>query len=152
MTVLWLIIVSAVVLVVAGKLYSGFLARTVGEDDSRPTPAITRADGQDYVATPTPVVFAHHYASIAGAGPIVGPVIAIIFGWMPAVLWILFGGVFIGGVHDYLATYISTREGGRSIATVARHLLGRDAFIAFTIFLVVILALVCATFRREPVP
>jgi len=146
MTVLWLIIISAVVLVVAGKLYSGFLARMVGEDDSRQTPAITQADGQDYIATPTPVVFAHHYASIAGAGPILGPVIAIVFGWMPAMLWILFGGVFIGAVHDYLATYIATREGGRSIATVARRLLGRDAFIAFTIFLVVILALVCGAF------
>jgi len=146
MTVLWLIIVSAVVLAVAGRLYSSFIARTIGEDDSRQTPAVTQADGQDYVATPTPVVFAHHYASIAGAGPILGPVIAIIFGWVPAILWILFGGVFIGAVHDYLATYMATREGGRSIATVARRLLGRDAFIALTIFLVVILALVCATF------
>ena len=146
MTVLWMIIISAAVLAVAGKLYSGFIARMVGEDDSRATPAITQADGQDYVPTPTPVVFAHHYASIAGAGPILGPVIAIVFGWAPAILWILCGGVLIGAVHDYLATYIATREGGRSIATVARRLLGRDAFIALTIFLVVILALVCATF------
>jgi len=146
MTVLWLIVVSAAVLGVTGRLYSGFIARKIGEDNTRATPAITQADGQDYVPTPTPVVFAHHYASIAGAGPILGPVIAIVFGWMPAMLWILFGGVFIGAVHDYLATYIATREGGCSIATVARRVLGRDAFVALTVFLVVILALVCATF------
>ena len=146
MTVLWIIVISAAVLVVAGKLYSGFIARSIGGDSPRPTPATTKADGQDYVPTPTAVVFAHHYASIAGAGPIVGPLIAIIFGWMPAMLWILFGGVFIGAVHDYLATYMAVREGGCSIATVARRILGRDAFIALTVFLVVILALVCATF------
>lgn len=146
MTVLWLIILSAAVLAVAGRIYSNFIARSIGEDNSRPTPAVVHADGQDYVPTPTGVVFAHHYASIAGAGPILGPVVAIIFGWVPAILWIVFGGVFIGAVHDYLATFIATREGGRSIATVARRMLGRDAFIALTIFLVVILALVCATF------
>ena len=112
----------------------------------RATPAVVKNDGRDYVPTPTPVVFAHHFASIAGAGPILGPVIAIVYGWVPALLWVVIGGVFIGAVHDYLATYMATREGGQSIATIARRLLGKDACVALTILLIVMLALVCATF------
>ncbi len=104
MTVLLLMLASVLVLGAGGVLYSRFLARKIGEDSTRQTPAINRNDGVDYVPTPTPVVFAHHFASIAGAGPILGPVIAIVYGWVPAVLWVLFGGVFIGAVHDYLAT------------------------------------------------
>jgi carbon starvation protein len=92
------------------------------------------------------VVFAHHFASIAGAGPIIGPVIAIVYGWVPALLWVVFGGVLIGAVHDYLATYMATREGGQSVAVIARKLLGRKVFIALMFFLVVMLALVCAAF------
>jgi carbon starvation protein len=146
MTVLLIIVGSAAVLLLAGRFYSRFLARSVGEDPSRTTPALARADGRDYVATPTPVVFAHHFASIAGAGPILGPVIAVIYGWAPALLWVLLGGVFIGAVHDYLATYMATREGGQSVATVARRVLGKDAFLALTVLVVLMLALVCATF------
>ena len=146
MSALLVLILGGAVLWVAGQYYSRFLARRIGEVPERATPAVVKADGRDYVATPTPVVFAHHFASIAGAGPIVGPVIAIIYGWLPAVLWVLVGGVFIGAAHDYLATYMATREGGQSIATIVRRLLGKDAFIAMALFLVVMLALVCATF------
>lgn len=146
MTALMVMVSAAAVLIIAGRFYSGFLARHVGEDPTRTTPAIAYSDGVDYIPTPTPIVFAHHFASIAGAGPIVGPVIAIVYGWVPALLWIVLGGVFIGAAHDYLATYMSTREGGKSIATVARRMLGKDAFIAITIFLIIMLALVCAAF------
>jgi len=146
MAVLVVMFVAVIFLGGAGRYYSRFLARSIGEDPSRATPAISKADGIDYVATPTPVVFAHHFASIAGAGPIVGPVIAIIYGWVPALLWVLLGGVFIGAAHDYMATYMATREGGVSIATIVRRILGKDAFVAMTILLVVMLALVCAAF------
>ena len=146
MTVLLVMVIAAVVLILAGRFYSRFLARQIGEDPSRPTPAVEKNDGQDYVPTPTAVVFAHHFASIAGAGPILGPVIAIIYGWVPALLWVLIGGVAIGAVHDYLATYMATREGGQSIATVARRMIGKGAFVALTVLLIVMLALVCATF------
>ncbi len=146
MTVLLVMAVSVVFLFVAGRLYSGYIARQLGEDASRPTPAVARADGRDYLPTPTPVVFAHHFASIAGAGPIVGPVIAIVYGWVPALLWVLLGGVFMGAVHDYLATYMATREGGSSMATVVSRLIGKGAFVAITVFIVVVLALVCAAF------
>ncbi|HDY64685.1 MAG TPA: carbon starvation protein A, partial [Phycisphaerae bacterium] len=146
MTVLLLMLVSVVVLGLGGILYSRFLAREIGEDSTRQTPATIRNDGVDYVPTPTPVVFAHHFASIAGAGPILGPVIAIVYGWVPAVLWVLFGGVFIGAVHDYLATYMATREGGQSVATVTRRIVGKDAFVAMTFFIIILLGLVCAAF------
>jgi carbon starvation protein len=92
------------------------------------------------------VVFAHHFASIAGAGPIVGPVLALYFGWLPAVIWIILGGVFIGAVHDYVTTYMAVREGGRNIAVVGRRLMGRGAFILLTFLLVAALVLVCACF------
>jgi len=146
MTVLLVMVVAIVFLFGAGRLYSGFIARHLGEDPGRPTPAVVRNDGRDYVPTPTPVVFAHHFASIAGAGPILGPVIAIIYGWVPALLWVLLGGVLIGAVHDYLATYMATREGGTSMATIVHRMVGKGPFVAITIFLVVMLALVCAAF------
>ena len=146
MTVLLVIAAAAIVLGMGGRFYSRFIAARIGEDASRPTPALVKNDGRDYVPTPTPVVFAHHFASIAGAGPIIGPVLAIIYGWLPALLWVVLGGVLIGAVHDYLATYMATREGGQSVATIARRILGKDAFVALTILLVVMLALVCAAF------
>ncbi len=137
---------AAVFLWTAGYLYSRLISRRIGENPTRLTPAVARNDGRDFVPTPTAVVFAHHYASIAGAGPIIGPVIAIVFGWAPAMLWVLFGGIFIGAVHDYLAAFMAVREGGRSMATIARRLLGKGAFVALVLFLIISLALVCATF------
>ncbi len=146
MTVLLVVVISAVFLFGAGRLYSGYISHKLGMDPTRATPAVTMADGRDYVATPTPVVFAHHFASIAGAGPIVGPVIAVIYGWLPALLWVLLGGVLIGAVHDYLATYMTTREGGTSVATIVRRIVGTGPFLAITVMIVLMLALVCAAF------
>ena len=146
MTVLALVLLSVAFLVVGGSLYSRYLSRTVGEEATRPTPAVVRNDGRDYVPSPTPVVFAHHFASIAGAGPIIGPVIAVVYGWVPALLWVTLGGVFIGCVHDYLALHMATREGGQSIATIAQRLLGKGIFLALMLFLVLMLVLVCAAF------
>lgn len=146
MTVLLIMLVAVIVLAGGGYSYSKYIARSIGEDPARITPAISKADGRDYIPTPTAVVFAHHFASIAGAGPILGPVLAITYGWAPALLWVLLGGVLIGGVHDYLATFIATREGGQSIAVVARRVLGNGAFVAVTLLIIVLLALVCSAF------
>ncbi|MCD6303678.1 MAG: hypothetical protein J7M21_01805 [Planctomycetes bacterium] len=146
MIVLLVLAVAVAWLFGAGRVYSSFLARQLGEEATRPTPAVLKADGRDYVPTPTPVVFAHHFASIAGAGPILGPVIAIVYGWVPALLWVLLGGVLIGAVHDYLATYMATREGGTSVATIVNRMIGRGAFVGITVFIIVMLALVCAAF------
>jgi carbon starvation protein len=146
MTALLVLGISLVAFVLLGRRYSRHLARTWGEDPARQTPAVTFSDGRDYVPTPTPVVFAHHFASIAGAGPIVGPVLALCFGWLPAVLWVILGGLFIGAVHDYLAAFVSIRNRGQSVAMIARRLLGRGPFVALMIFLVLMLGLVTAVF------
>jgi carbon starvation protein len=146
MTILFIVVVAAVLLVLIGSLYSRFLARNFGEDPSRPTPAILKNDGRDYVPTPTGVVFGHHFASIAGAGPIVGPVLALSYGWLPALFWVLLGGLFIGAVHDYLAAFMSMRNDGQSMATIARRLVGRGPSLVLMLFLVLCLALITATF------
>lgn len=141
-----MVLVCGVLLLSVGRAYSGILARNFGETPGRPTPAVLRNDRRDYVPTPTPVVFGHHFASIAGAGPIIGPVLALCYGWGPAVVWVVLGGLFVGGVHDYIAAYMSVREGGQSMATIARRLLGRGPFLALMLFLVLMLGLVTAAF------
>ncbi|MBI5723578.1 MAG: carbon starvation protein A [Planctomycetes bacterium] len=146
MTVLLILGLSILVLLLASRFYSRKIAGWVGLNPSRPTPATVINDGRDFVPSPTPVVFGHHFAAIAGAGPIIGPVIAAIYGWLPALLWVVIGGVLIGAVHDFMALYISMREGGRSIASIARRYLGKSVFLALMLFLVVMLSLVCATF------
>jgi len=145
-TTLLVVAVCGLLLLTVGRAYSRILARNFGESPGRPTPALLRNDGRDYVPTPTPIVFGHHFASIAGAGPILGPVLAMCYGWGPAVLWVVLGGLFVGGVHDYIAAYMSVREGGQSMATIARRLLGRGPFLAMMFFLVLMLGLVTAAF------
>lgn len=146
MSVLIIVLVAGVALVLGGRFYAPVIARVLGEHRERPTPAALVNDGRDFVPTPTPVVFAHHFASIAGAGPIVGPVLAIYYGWLPALLWIVLGGIFLGAVHDFAATHITMREGGKNLAVVARRYLGPAAFAMMIVMLVALLVLVCAAF------
>jgi carbon starvation protein len=103
-------------------------------------------DGRDYVPTRTHVVFAHHFSVIAGAGPIVGPVMALVFGWGPAWFWIILGCILFGAVHDMSAMFVSMREDGRSIADMSRRSLGGTGYILFVAFLVMILTLINAIF------
>ncbi len=146
MTILLILLVAAVALLLGGTLYAPLIARLMGEQKSRTTPAVAINDGRDYVPTKTPVVFAHHYASIAGAGPIIGPVLAILYGWGPALLWILLGGIFLGAVHDFVATFVTMREGGKNLTVIARRYIGPAAFVMMLVILVAILVLVCAAF------
>lgn len=146
MGVLLILVVAAVALFLGGYLYAPLIARVLGERRDRATPATLVNDGRDYVPTRTPIVFAHHYASIAGAGPIIGPVVAIYYGWGPALLWIVLGGIFLGAVHDFAATHITMREGGKNLAVVARRYLGPAAFVMMLVMLVALLVLVCAAF------
>ena len=88
------------------KFYGGFIARLFKVDNSIPTPAVVNQDGVDYVPTHPGVLFGHHFASIAGAGPIIGPIVACQFGWLPALLWIFIGCVFIGAMHDFAALFL----------------------------------------------
>ncbi len=146
MIVLAIMAVAGLVLFWGGRFYAPLIGRVLGEQADRVTPAVAINDGRDYVPTHTLVVFAHHYASIAGAGPIIGPVLAILYGWGPALVWILLGGVFLGAVHDFVATYIAVREGGKNLTVVARRYIGKGAFVLLLFLLVAILALVCAAF------
>jgi len=120
--------------------------KVVGASSERKTPAHRLYDGVDYVPANKYVLYGHHFASIAGAGPIVGPAIALAWGWLPAILWIWFGNVFIGVVHDYLALMASVRHDGRSIGWIAGKYLGRKAFYAFNSYIWFTLLLVIAAF------
>jgi carbon starvation protein len=146
MNVLVALAAAAAVFAIASRLYSRYIARSVGEDPGHPTPAVALADGRDYVPTKGYVVFAHHFSAIAGAGPILGPTMAILYGFVPAWLWVVLGGVFIGAVHDYTTLFISMREGGKSMAEVARRTLGPAGFNLFIAFTIVMIVLVTSSF------
>src|SRR5918998_4707227 len=109
------------ILAVAYRYYSAFLAaRVAALDDLRTTPAHTHYDGQNFHPTNRWVLFGHHFAAITGAGPLIGPVLAAQFGFYPGFLWILFGVVLGGAVHDFVILVASTRRNGRSLAEIAR--------------------------------
>lgn len=130
-----ILIISVVALFLAYILYGRYLAKKWGVDPKRKTPAYEYEDGVDYVPADTGVVFGHQFASIAGAGPINGPIQAAIFGWLPVMLWILFGGIFMGAVQDFAAMYASVRNKGRSIGyIIERYIgkLGKQLFLLFT--------------------
>lgn len=131
---------------IAMRVYGSFLAKQVGEDDARPTPAHVKEDGRDYVPTKKYVLFAHHFSAIAGAGPILGPTVAVLYGFVPAWLWVVFGGIFIGAVHDFMTLFICMREGGRSLAEVANKTLGKFGFALFILFTIIMLVLVTSSF------
>ena len=146
MNVLFILAISVTLFYLAGKVYSRYISRILGEDPSNPTPAVTINDGRDYVPTKRYVVFAHHFSSIAGAGPIIGPTMAILYGLVPAWLWIVFGGIFIGAVHDFTSLFLSMREGGKSMAEVARKTLGNTGFKLFIFFSIMMLILITSSF------
>ncbi len=145
------IAVAAIVLAVYAAAYTLYgrrilERRIVRADPTRQTPAIAKFDGVDYVPANKYVLFGHHFASIAGAGPIVGPAIAMAYGWGLPLLWVLFGNVFIGAVHDYLALMASVRHGGLSIMSVSENVMGRKAKYIFLIYVYAALLLVLAAF------
>jgi len=141
-----LLIIGIGCFVLAYVFYGRYLQRLFGVDESRKTPAHTQRDGVDYVPTKFPVLFGHHFASIAGAGPIVGPVAAAYLGWGPVVLWIIIGCIFIGAVHDFAALFLSVRHQGRSIGSVIEDYMGMPGRIAFLLFSWLALVMVVAVF------
>lgn len=146
MNIITLLILSAVILYIAYTFYGGYLARILGLKNENKTPAHTLRDNVDYVPSKTPVVLGHHFASIAGAGPIVGPIIAVAFGWIPALLWVLLGGIFFGAVHDLTALTASLRHKGKSIGVVIETYIGSTGKKLFLIFSFATLILVIAVF------
>lgn len=146
---------SAIALLVVGLLafltgyavYSRYIARHIYRlDPDSVTPAHEFEDGVDYVPTNRHVLFGHHFTSVAGAAPIVGPAIAVIWGWLPAFLWVVLGTVFAGAVHDFGTLWISTRHKGNSIGTLAEQIVGARARVLFLLIIFFLLLLVNAVF------
>src|SRR5438094_8535322 len=139
---LYLVIVSALVALIAYRTYGAFLAARVATlDDRRITPAHTQQDGRDYVPTHRWVLFGHHFAAIAGAGPLIGPVLAAQFGYLPGFLWLVVGAVLAGAVQDFIILVASMRRNGRSLPQIARDEIGAVTGLATAIavlFIVVV--------------
>lgn len=160
MNALLILLVAAVVLVIGYIFYGGWLAKQWGVDPRNPTPAHELEDGVDYVPAPPYVVLGHHFSSIAGAGPINGPIQAAVFGWVPVLLWVLIGGIFFGAVHDFGALFASIRHKGRTLAMVIQRNIDDTAKKLFCVFAYLTLLLVVAafasivasTFAITPVP
>ena len=147
MNSLVLLIVCLAVLACGYIFYGGWLCKQWGVDESKEeTPAHTMEDGVDYVPAKAPVLMGHHFSSIAGAGPITGPINAALFGWLPVTLWILIGGIFFGGVHDFGALYASIRHKGQSVGEIISANMSRRAKRLFLIFAYLTLILVVAAF------
>jgi carbon starvation protein len=147
---LWIVVAALCVYLIAYRFYAMFIARRVLQiDPQRPTPAVRHNDALDYVPTDRYVLFGHHFAAIAGAGPLVGPVLAAQMGYLPGTLWILVGVVFAGAVQDLMVLFISTRRDGRSLGEIIRTEMGTVAgviamigILAIMVILLAVLALV----------
>src|SRR5688572_26557068 len=144
MQALWFMLLALVVLAIAYRYYSAFLAaKVLALDDSRVTPAHRLNDGQNYHPTNKWVLFGHHFAAISGAGPLIGPVLAIQYGYMPGLLWLVIGVCLAGAVQDMLVLGASVRREGKSLAEIARAELGpyATAVVSVAILFIVIIAL-----------
>ena len=142
-----LLLSSAVLLALAYRFYGRFLESRCKVEPDRETPACEINDGVDYVPTRASVLFGHHFSSIAGAGPIVGPIIAAsVFGWLPTWIWIIVGSIFVGGVHDFGSTLMSIRNRGRSITSTCRNLVGETTGKLFLLFAIMALVYVIVVF------
>lgn len=143
---LLMMIIAIVVLGGAYLIYGRYLAKTWGIDPKAKTPAYELEDGVDYVPADTNVVFGHQFASIAGAGPINGPIQAAIFGWVPVLLWVLIGGVFFGAVQDFVSMYASVKNKGRTIGYIIEEYIGKTGKKLFLLFCWLFCILVVAAF------
>ena len=142
-----LIIIAAIVLLLAGYVFYGsWLAKQWGIDPSRKTPANEKTDGVDYVPAKPAVLMGHHFSSIAGAGPINGPIQAAVFGWVPVFLWCVVGGIFFGGLQDFGSLFASLRHDGKSVGEIIKSSMGSRAKKLFIIFALLVLILVIASF------
>ena len=148
MNAIFLMLFSVIIFLIAYATYGKYLVEKWGIDSSIETPAHRLNDGVDYVPAKAPVLLGHHFSSIAGAGPIVGPIAAAIFGWLPAMVWIVFGSIFFGGVHDMGALFASVRHDGKSLGEVIGVNIGKTGKKLFAIFAWLTLLLVIAAFTN----
>ncbi|MCD6168279.1 MAG: carbon starvation protein A, partial [Caldisericia bacterium] len=130
-----LAIIGGAIYIIGYMVYGKGLEREVVKaDPNRPTPAVRLRDNVDYMPANKFVLYGHHFASIAGAGPIVGPALAMVWGWLPSILWIWLGNLFIGSVHDYLALMASVRYDGKSVQWISGKLMTPKTKYAFELF------------------
>lgn len=142
-----LLVLSIVLFTVAYRMYGLWMSRQFGLSDDHRVPSDAQFDGTDFVPAPMPVLFGHHFSSIAGAGPIVGPILAgLFFGWVPAVIWIIVGSIFVGGVHDFGSMIASVRHKARSVAELARDYITPLSFKLFLAFIWLALIYVIVVF------
>ena len=146
MNSLVILLIAAVALLCGYVFYGGWLAKTWGIDPKKKTPAVEINDGEDYVPASKFTVFAHQFSSIAGAGPVQGPIMAAMFGWVPVLLWLLIGGIFFGAVQDFGALYASVKNKGESITMVIERYIGKTGRRVFTMFCWLFCLLVIAAF------
>ena len=143
---IWFVFAAICSYLIAYRFYSKVIQKFITKpDDTRATPAEYKADGKDFVQTDRRVLFGHHFAAIAGAGPLVGPVLAVQMGFLPGTIWIIVGVIFAGAVQDYLVLFFSTRRGGRSLGQMARDELGKvggtAAIVASLLIMIIIIAI-----------
>lgn len=148
MSAIYLVLIAAVIFLIAYVTYGSWLAKKWGFDPSRQTPAHEINDGVDYCPAKAPVLLGHHFSSIAGAGPIVGPIAAAAFGWLPVFIWVIVGSIFFGGVHDMGSLFLSVRNKGRSLGESIGQTLGKTGKILFALFAWLTLILVVAAFTN----
>ena len=147
MNLLAVAFISAVVLIIAYRVYGSLLARLLRLDDANQTPAVRMRDDHDYQPIERKFLLSQHLSAIAAAGPIVGPILAgVMFGWLPALIWILIGAIFIGGVHDMASLVASVRHKARSISEVVREHMSRRAFVLFLLFVYIALVYIIVAF------
>ena len=146
MTALCIILAAIVLLFIGYVAYGSYLAKQWGIDPARKTPAQTNADGVDYVSAKPAVLMGHHFSSIAGAGPINGPIQAAVFGWVPVFLWCIIGGIFFGGLQDFGSLFASARHDGKSVGEIIKDSMGKASKKLFIIFALLVLLLVIASF------
>ncbi|MDO5715967.1 MAG: carbon starvation protein A [Tissierellia bacterium] len=146
MLALGLVLGSIIIFYIAYNTYGTWLAKQWGIDATSQTPAHSKEDGIDFVPTKPQVLLGHHFASIAGAGPINGPIVAAVFGWVPVLLWIVIGGIFFGGVHDYGSLTASMKHDGKSVGIIVEDYMGSTGKTLFSAFAWLTLILVVAAF------
>ena len=146
MTALLIILAAIALLVIGYVVYGSWLAKQWGIDPTKKTPAFEKQDGVDYVPAKPAVLMGHHFSSIAGAGPINGPIQAAVFGWVPVFLWCVVGGIFFGGLQDFGSLFASIRHDGKSVGEIIKDSMGSRAKKLFIIFALLVLILVIASF------
>lgn len=147
MNSVWLLIVAIVWMFLGYRIYGKFIEKRLKINDKRKTPAITKRDNVDYSPAKKPFLMGHHFASISGAGPIIGPILAVsYFGWLPVVIWVLLGSVFIGAMHDYVSLMASVRNKAKSVSVITKKYLNSKAGWVFGLMIWVTLVLIISVF------